>query len=253
MKPEWLKAMTSEIESIEKNKTWKLVPLPKHAKPIGLKWLFKIKRNADGSISRYKARVVAKGYVQEYGIDFDEVFAPTAFLHGELKEEVYVSQPEGFENVGEQRKVYKLEKALYGLRQAPKAWNIKLNGILREMGFQRCLHQSAVYTKVSRGEYIIVAVYVDDLFVTGTCHEITSQLKSMMSSKFEMSDLGLLTYYLGIEVSQENDCVTIKQASYAVKILKEAGMEECNVAQCPIEPGLKLSKVEDEPEVEATH
>ncbi|KAJ9565938.1 hypothetical protein OSB04_001904 [Centaurea solstitialis] len=232
------------------------------------------------SISRYKARLVAKGYVQEYGIDFDEVFAPvarletirllialaagkglkiyhldvkTTFLHGELKEEVYVSQPEGFEKVGEQGKVYKLEKALYGLRQAPRAWNIKLDGILREMGFQRCLHESAVYTKVSRGEYIIVAVYVDDLFVTGTCHEITSQFKSMMSSKFEMSDLGLLTYYLGIEVSQENDCVTIKQASYDVKILKEAGMEEYNVAQCPMEPGLKLSKAEDEPEVEATH
>ncbi|KAJ9542758.1 hypothetical protein OSB04_029264 [Centaurea solstitialis] len=253
MNPEWLKAMTSEIESIEKNKTWKLVPLPKHAKPIGLKWLFKIKRNADGLISRYKARLVAKGYVQEYGIDFDEVFAPTAFLHGELKEEVYVSQPEGFEKVGEQGKVYKLEKALYGLRQAPRAWNIKLDGILREMGFQRCLHESTVYTKVSRGEYIIVAVYVDDLFVTGTCHEITSQFKSMMSSKFEMSDLGLLTYYLGIEVSQENDCVTIKQASYAVKILKEAGMEECNAAQCPMEPRLKLLKAEDEPEVEATH
>ncbi|KAJ9542022.1 hypothetical protein OSB04_028528 [Centaurea solstitialis] len=242
MKPEWLKAMTSEIELIE------------------------------------KTQLVAKGYVQKYGIDFDEVFVPvarletilialaagngwkiyhldekTAFLHGELKEEVYVSQPEGFEKVGEQGKVYKLEKALYGLRQAPRAWNIKLDGILREMGFQRCLHESAVYTKVSKGEYIIVVVYVHDLFVTGTCHEITSQFKSMMSSKFEISDLGLLTYYLGIEVSQENDCVTIKQASYAVKILKEAGMEECNAAQCPMEPGLKLSKAEDELEVEATH
>lgn len=134
----------------------------------------------------------------------------TAFLHGELKEEVYVQQPEGFEKKGEEEKVYKLAKALYGLRQAPRAWNIKLDGILRGMGFKRCLQETAVYKKASKGEYIIVAVYVDDLFITGTCHEITSQFKNMMSSKFEMSDLGLLTYYLGIEVSQEKGCVTIK-------------------------------------------
>ena len=155
--------MTSEIESIEKNKTWKLVPLPKHVKPIGLKWLYKIKRNANGSISRYKAWLVEKGYVQEHNIDFDEVFAPvarletirllialaagkgwkiyhldvkTAFLHGELKEGVYVSQPEGFKKAGEEGKVYKLANALYGLRQAPRAWNIKLDGILRGMDFK---------------------------------------------------------------------------------------------------------------------
>lgn len=154
---------------------------------------------------------------------------------------------------GEEEKVYKLAKALYGLRQAPRAWNIKLDGILRGMGFKRCLQETAVYKKASKGEYIIVAVYVDDLFVTGTCHEITSQFKNMMSSKFEMSDLGLLTYYLGIEVSQEKGCVTIKQEGYAMKILKEAGMEECNATQCPMEPGLKLSKAENEPEVEATN
>ncbi|GKB68904.1 ribonuclease H-like domain, reverse transcriptase, RNA-dependent DNA polymerase [Tanacetum coccineum] len=148
LNPKWLKAMKTELESIVKNNTWKLVPLPKGFVPIGLKWLFKIKRNADGSIMKYKARLVAKGYVQQPGIDFDEVFVPvarletirllialaagkgwkihhldvkTAFLHGELKEEVYVVQPEGFEKPGEEKKVYKLTKYLYGLRQAPRA------------------------------------------------------------------------------------------------------------------------------------
>lgn len=153
----WIDACEDEIFSIEKNNTWDLVELPKGVKPIGLKWIFKIKRNADGTISKYKTRLVVKGYVQRHGVDYDEVFAPvarietirliialsashgweihhldvkTTFLHGELKEEVFVTQPEGFVITGEEHKVYKLKKALYGLRQAPRAWNIKLNQIL---------------------------------------------------------------------------------------------------------------------------
>ena len=145
----WRDACEDEIKSIVKNKTWELVELPAGAKAIGLKWIFKVKRNSDGSINKYKARLVAKGYIQRHGVDFDEVFAPvarietvrfviamaasrgweihhldikTAFLHGDLKEEVYVSQPEGFVTNGKENKVYKLKKALYGLRQAPRAW-----------------------------------------------------------------------------------------------------------------------------------
>ena len=137
--------------SIELNNTWNILDLPKGVKPIGLKWIFKIKRNADGSINKYKERLVANGYVQRHGIDHDEVFAPvahietirvvislvasnewevhhidvkTAFLHGDLKEDVYVSQPEGFVITGQEVKLYKLKKALYGLRQAPRAWNV---------------------------------------------------------------------------------------------------------------------------------
>ncbi|GJZ42950.1 ribonuclease H-like domain, reverse transcriptase, RNA-dependent DNA polymerase [Tanacetum coccineum] len=154
LNPKWLKAMKTKLESIVKNNTWKLVPLPKGFVPIGLKWLFKIKRNANGSIMKYKACLVAKGYIQQPEIDFDEVFASVArletkrllialaagkgwkihhldvkmaFLHGELKEEVYVVQPGGFEKPGEGKNVYKIAKSLYGLRQAPKAWNIKLD------------------------------------------------------------------------------------------------------------------------------
>ncbi|GJT23892.1 ribonuclease H-like domain, reverse transcriptase, RNA-dependent DNA polymerase [Tanacetum coccineum] len=229
LNPKLLKAMKTELESIVKNNTWKLVRLPKGFVPIRLKWLFNIKRNADGSIMKYKACLVAKGYVQQPGIDFDEVFAPvarlkiirllialaagkgwkihhldvkTAFLHGELKEEVYFVQPEGFEKPREEEKVYKLAKSLYGLRQAPRAWNIKLDNTLKEMGFLQCVHEKVVYRKFKR----------------------------RMTSQFEMSDLGELTYYLGIEVSQGKDCVEIKQERYARKILKEADMQDlqCN-------------------------
>ena len=162
---EWIQACEEEIHSITKNDTWNLMELPLGVKPIGLKWVFKIKRNSDGSINKYKARLVAKGYVQKYGVDFEEVFAPvarietmrllvnlaasngweihhldvkTAFLHGELKETVYVTQPEGFKEKGHEDKVYKLNKALYGLRQAPRAWNNKLNRVLKKLKFEKC-------------------------------------------------------------------------------------------------------------------
>ena len=191
----WRDACEDEIKSIVKNKTWELVELPVGAKAIGLKWIFKVKRNSDGSINKYKARLVAKGYIQRHGVDFDEVFAPvarietvrfliamaasrgweihhldvkTVFLHGDLKEEVYVSQPEGFVTNGKENKVYKLKKALYGLRQAPRAWNEKLNKVLGGLNFVKCSKEPALYRKQVHDDLLLVAVYVDDLLITGT-------------------------------------------------------------------------------------
>jgi hypothetical protein len=174
--PEWVKAMNSELQSIQKNRTWELADLPAGHKAIGLKWIYKLKRNAEGEIVKHKARLVAKGYVQEQGIDYEEVFAPvaildtvklilalaanrgwkvhhldvkTAFLNGELEEDVYVAQPEGFAVKGKEQCVLKLSKALYGLKQAPRAWNIKLDKSLRKLGFEKCPSESAVYKKKS--------------------------------------------------------------------------------------------------------
>ncbi|GJS84116.1 uncharacterized mitochondrial protein-like protein [Tanacetum coccineum] len=123
--------------------------------------------------------------------------------------------------------------------------DLKLASTLKEMGFLQCVQVKAVYRKVPNGEYIIVAVNVDDLFMTETSLDLINEFKKRMVSQFEMSDLGELTYYLGIEVLQEKDCVEIKQERYAMKILKEAGMEDCNKTLCPMELGLKLSKAED--------
>ncbi|AAF32440.1 hypothetical protein; 74056-75837 [Arabidopsis thaliana] len=227
----------------------------------------------------YKARLVAKGYVQQYGVDFEEVFAPvarietirllinlaashgweihhldvkTAFLHGELKETVYVYQPEGFERKGSEDKVYKLNKALYGLRQAPRAWNNKLNHILVELQFLKCSKEPSVYRKEVSKDLLLIAIYVDDLFVTGTNLDIINKFKEEMSSKFEMSNLGKLTYYLGIEVIQHKDGIALNQNRYALKILEEAGMIDCNRVHTPMEMGLKFSKAEEEEEVDAT-
>ncbi|KAG7599586.1 Reverse transcriptase RNA-dependent DNA polymerase [Arabidopsis suecica] len=273
---EWKEACEDEISSIIKNNTWNLVDLPAGAKPIGLKWVFKIKRNSDGIINKYKARLVAKGYVQKHGIDFDEVFAPvacietirfivalaasngwevhhldvkTAFLHGELKEVVFVTQPEGFVVSGSENKVYKLNKALYGLRQAPRAWNIKLNKILRDLNFAKCSKEPSVYRKQEKEHHLLVAVYVDDLLVTGSSLSLIQEFKKRMASKFEMSDLGLLTYYLGIEVIQHSGGIILKQSRYAGKILEEAKMKECNAVHSPMDSWLKLSKAEKEKNV----
>ena len=267
---EWTKACEEEIESIEKNKTWILVDLPYGAKPIGLKWVLKIKRNSDGSINKFKARLVAKGYVYRHGIDFDEVFAPvgrierirllvnlaatngwevhhldvkTAFLHGELKETVYVTQPEGYKVKGCENKVYKLNKALYGLRQGPRAWNNKLNVILCELGFKKCSKEPSVYRKALNGDLLVVVVYVDDLFVTGTNKMIIDEFNNNMSTKFDMSDLGKLIYYLGIEVCQNESGIHLNQRRYATKILEDAGMIKCNPLHTPMELGVKFPKL----------
>ncbi|KAG7578131.1 Zinc finger CCHC-type [Arabidopsis thaliana x Arabidopsis arenosa] len=274
---EWREACDEEISSISKNKTWSLEKLPNGVKPIGLKWVFKIKRNSDGSINKYKARLVAKGYVQRHGIDFDEVFAPvarietirfilalaasngwevhhldvkTAFLHGELQEEVYVTQPEGFVVKGSEDKVYKLHKALYGLKQAPRAWNNKLNKILKELSFTKCSKEASLYRKQENEHLLLVAVYVDDLLVTGSSLDAILEFKKGMATKFEMSDLGKLTYYLGIEVLQLENGIVLKQERYASKILEETRMNDCNAVKVPMDSGLKLSKAPQEENID---
>nr|GEZ13200.1 ribonuclease H-like domain, reverse transcriptase, RNA-dependent DNA polymerase [Tanacetum cinerariifolium] len=176
----------------------------------------------------------------------------TAFLHGDLKEEVYVVQPEGLEKPREKRKVYRLAKSLYGLKKAPRTWNIKLDNTLKEMGFQQCMQEKVVYRKVPNGEYIIVKVYVDDIFVIGTSLELINKFNKRMTSQFEMSDIGELTYYFATEVSQEKNCVKTKQERYAIKILKEAGMEDCSATFYPMKKDLKFSKAEDGPQFEAS-
>lgn len=142
-----------------------------------------------------------------------------------MKEEVYFTQPEGFEIKGKEEKVYKLYKALYGLRQAPRTWNVKLNRSLKEIGFTRCTKEPSLYRKEAKEGLLIVCMYVDDLLVTGTSTKLISEFKKEMARKFEMTDLGRLTYYLGIEVQQTSEGIVLSQDRYARKILEEVGMQ----------------------------
>lgn len=157
-----------------------------------------------------------------------------------------MKQPEGFVVKGAEGIVYRLHKALYSLRQAPRAWNNKLNQILAELKFSKCSKEPSVYRKVVNGDLLLLAVYVDDLFVTGTSVSVIEEFKREMSSKFEMSDIGKLSYYLGIEVQQHEGDITLNQRRYALRILEEAGMKNCNLCHTPMEAGLKMSKAEHE-------
>jgi Reverse transcriptase (RNA-dependent DNA polymerase)/Integrase core domain len=268
-KERWRAAMQEEIESIECNNTWSLVEPVKGKKVIGLKWIYKLKKDSEGRVVKHKARLVAKGYVQQQGIDFEEVFAPvarietirmiialavqggwllhhmdikSAFLNGDLKEEVYVIQPPGFEEKGSEHMVLKLHKALYGLKQAPRAWNSKLDSTLNSLGFERSKMEHAVYKRKQGGNCTIIGVYVDDLIITGTSEFEIEKFKMQMKETFRMSDLGLLSYYLGIEVKQKKGEVLLSQEGFALKILQQCGMSECNLTKTPMEARLKLRK-----------
>lgn len=275
----WRNAMLDEMTSIEANGTWELVEPPPGTRAIGLKWVYKAKKDVAGIISKYKARLVAKGYVQKQGIDFDEVFAPvarlesvrlliahaanegwfvhhmdvkSAFLNGDLQEEVYVDQPQGFVLKGHEDKVLRLVKALYGLRQAPRAWYAKLDSSLIKLDFRRSSSEHAVYLRGVGERRLVVGVYVDDLVITGGSSRDIAEFKSQMKGMFQMSDLGLLHYYLGLEVSQTAEGITLGQKGYAAKILQNAGLTECSPSLTPMEPRLKLSKDSTAPSVDAT-
>jgi hypothetical protein len=186
------------LSSIKENKTWSLVDLPRGHKAIGLKWVFKLKHDEQGRVVKHKARLVAKGYVQRQGVDFEEVFAPvarmesvwvmlavaahhgwtvhhmdvkSAFLNEDLAEEVYVHQPPGFVAEESEKKVLWLHKALYGLRQAPRAWNSKLDAVLQELGFSMCKSEHGLYTRMKNRMRLVVGVYVDDLIIMGESEE----------------------------------------------------------------------------------
>ena len=201
----WMEAMEAELEMINKNETWELVSRPENKKVIGVKWVYRTKYNTDGSLNKHKARLVVKGYSQQYGVDFLETFAPvarldtikllfalaaqkqwrvhqldvkSAFLNGFLKEEIFIEQPEGFEVAGHEDKVYKLRKALYGLKQAPRAWYDRVDAYLTKLGFVKSLSEPTLYVKSSEHEtLLIVSLYVDDLLVTRSKVEIIDEFQ----------------------------------------------------------------------------
>ena len=168
----------------------------------------------------------------------------TDFLNGEISEDVYVVQPEGFVKEGKENLVYKLVKALYGLRQAPRAWYAKLSSYLESLGFKKCPSEHAVYTRKEGEERLIVAVYVDDLLATGSSVQLINKFKFEMNMRFDMTYMGKLSYYLGIEVLQEKGCIRLEQTGYAKKIIEKAGMKGCNPTKYPMDPKEQLVKDE---------
>nr|KYP56954.1 Retrovirus-related Pol polyprotein from transposon TNT 1-94 [Cajanus cajan] len=276
---QWREAMDAEMKAIERNHTWELVNPPEGVTPIGVKWIFKTKFNESGHIEKYKARLVAKGYAQRFGIDYTEVFAPvarldtvrlilalvaqnawkvmqldvkSAFLHGELQEEVYVQQPKGFIKKGKEDHIYRLKKALYGLKQAPRAWYSKIEAYFAKERFERCSNEHTLFTKRIHDNILIVRLYVDDLIFTGNSKDMCDEFKNSMKAEFDMTDLGHMRHFLGIEVIQSNTGIFICQRQYAHDVLARFNMTESNSVRNPIVPGTILSKDIEGSAVDAT-
>jgi histone deacetylase 1/2 len=230
--PKWAEAMDSEYQALLRNRTWQLVPRPKGKNVIGCKWVYKVKRKADGSVDRYKAQLVAKGFKQRYGIDYEDTFSmvvkaatvrlilsiavsngwslrqldvKNAFLHGVLEEEVYMDQPPGYAAKHHPNFVCKLEKALYGLKQAPRAWYARLCSKLIALGFKPSKADTSLFYYKKGGITVFVLVYVDDIIVASSSPEATKMLLSDLQDDFALKDLGDLHFFLGIEVKRDSN------------------------------------------------
>ena len=265
--PGWFHAIQEEMSALLKTATWDLCPLPPGKKAVGCKWVFTLKVHPDGSLHRPKARLVAKGYSQAYGIDYDETFSPVAkmasvricmalaavrhwplyqldvknaFLNDILEEEVCMTQPPGFVVQEEASKVCRLWKSLYGLKQSTRAWFGRLSQALGQFGMTRSANDHSVFYRHLKEKTIILVAYVDDLIITGDDVEGISALKKFLSEQFQITDLGKLKYFLGIEVSRSPGKILICQRKYVLDMLSECGLLGCKPVDSPMVPETKL-------------
>jgi hypothetical protein len=263
----WRLAMQQELQALEENGTWILQPLPAEKKPLGCKWVYKIKHNSDGTIERYKAWLVILGNHQVEGIDYNETFAPVvkmvtvrlvlaiaaakqweihqmdvhnAFLHGDLHEDVYMKLPPGF-HTSSPGLVCKLRKSLYGLKQAPRCWFAKLSAALLQFGFRQSCSDYSLFNLVTSDVQLVVLVYVDDLIVCGNNSAAILRFKTYLSNCFHMKDLGTLKYFLGVEVARNSSGIFLCQRKYALDIIQETGLLGAKPASTPLEQNHQLS------------
>ncbi|KAJ9557983.1 hypothetical protein OSB04_012597 [Centaurea solstitialis] len=266
--PDWVRAMQEELAEFERNKVWRLVTRPWGKFIIGLKWIFRNKKDENDLIIRNKARLVAKGYRQQEGIDYDETFAPVArieaiqiflayaahtnmtvyqmdvkcaYLNGVLQEELYVEQPEGFVDMRYLSHVYVLDKALYGLKQAPRAWYETLTVYMIGAGYKKGTIDPTLFLRRSGSDLIIVQIYVDDIIFASTKPELCKEFENTMKSQFEMSMMGELTFFLGLQVRQRPDGIFINQSKHVHDLLKRFDFGGSNSAATPMPNNFQLN------------
>ncbi|GJY29360.1 putative ribonuclease H-like domain-containing protein [Tanacetum coccineum] len=275
--PSWIEAMQEELLQFKLQEVWTLVDLSNGKRAIGTKWVFRNKKDERGIVIKNKARLVAQGYTQEEEIDYDEVFAPvsrieeirlflaytsfkdfvvyqmdvkSAFLFGKIEEEVYVCQPPGFEDPDFPDRVYKVEKALYGLHQAPRAWYETLSTYLLDNGFQRGKIDKTLFIRRDKGDILLVQVYVDDIIFGSTKKSLCIEFEKMMHKKFQMSSIGEIIFFLGLQVKQNEDGIFISQDKYVTKILKKFGFSDVKTGSTPMEIHKPLLKDVDGEDVD---
>ena len=269
----WLEAMKSEIDSMYENQVWNLVDPPEGARPVECKWIYKKKTDADGKVYVYKARLVAKGFRQIQGVDYDETFSPvamlksvrillaiaafhdyeiwqmdvkTAFLNGRLTEEVHMVQPEGFVDPANVGKICKLQRSIYGLKQASRSWNRRFDEVVKEFGFIKNFEEACVYKKESGSAVAFLILYVDDILLIGNDVPFLNKVKDYLNSKFSMKDLGEAAYILGIKIYRDRSrrLIGLSQGTYIDKVVRRFHMEESKKGMLPMATGKLLSKVQ---------
>ena len=267
---QWKRAADEEIASLKENDTWDLVELPEGKRVVGCKWVFKTKHDKNGQVERFKARLVARGFAQTYGIDYEETFSPvvrfssirvllafavqrgmlihqmdvvTAFLNGELAEEIFMEQPPGFVQTGEEELVCKLKKSLYGLKQSPRCWNIAFCKFMTAQGFEESVADPCIFIR-RESVLSIVAVYVDDLIIITESEDEMDCIKGALKNRFKMKDMGILHYCLGVSVEYDDvhGRVKIGQAHYIRKMLERYGLGDANPVSVPMNPNVHLVK-----------
>ncbi|WCJ22400.1 Retrovirus-related Pol polyprotein from transposon RE1 [Euphorbia peplus] len=267
--PEWELAMKQEVDALEDNKTWLLTYLPAGKKAITCKWLFKTKFAPDGTIVRYKARLVARGYDQELGIDYHEVFSPVtkvttvrvflaiavvrgwsiqqiyinnAYLHGSIDEEIYMVPPEGYTKA-KKGMVCKLIKSLYGLKQAGRQWNKTFTEKLLEIGFIKSIHDYCLFTRQKEGQFIVLIVYVDDVLISGTSNQQIKEVKQVFHKAFTIKDLGEAKFFLGIELARSSRGMLISQQKYIRDLITDMKLTDAIAVANPFPVGVKFDVV----------
>jgi hypothetical protein len=265
--PDWINAMHEELNQFERNEVWSLVERPENYNVIGTKWVFRNKQDSDGQVVRNKARLVAQGYTQIEGLDFGETFAPvarleairillayanhyniklyqmdvkSAFLQGKLAELVYVEQPPGFEDLKRPHHVYVLHKALYGLKQAPRAWYDTLKEFLIHNGFKIGLVDITLFTKVKGKDLFVCQIYVDDIIFGSTNRVLSDEFSKMMIKRFEMSMVGELKFFLGLQIRQLKHGTFISQEKFAKDIIKKFDMDKAKSISTPMQTNAHL-------------
>ncbi len=273
---EWRRAMDEEMASLLANNTWELQQLPDNVKPIPVKWVFKIKRDVKGNIERYKARLVAKGFKQQEGIDFNEVYAPvskhtslrtllatvasedlelhqldikTAFLNGELEEDIWMEQPPGYETGGPKMACH-LNKALYGLRQAPRAWHTKLKAELERMGILATDADPSLFTLHTKNSVTYLLVYVDDILIAGKDNSVINSVKRTLATIFDVRDLGEAALFLGMEIKRDRgkQSLSLTQERATCALLAKYDIITAKPKTTPLSVSTRLIKSDGESE-----